>query len=140
MIRSDSEPWLLPMRIATPSSFARRTSGEKVSWIRASSASYSACVYSRTANRFLSAKFPGLTRIFSTCSTAFIATAGVKWMSATSGTVIFIAFMACRMLTRLSASAFVGTVTRTISQPASTRRAICETVAVVSVVAGVVID
>ncbi len=39
MIRSDNEPWLVPIRIATPSSFARRTSGEKVSWSRVSSAS-----------------------------------------------------------------------------------------------------
>jgi hypothetical protein len=40
------------------SAFARRTSGENTSWMRTSSASYSASEYSRTANRFLSAKFP----------------------------------------------------------------------------------
>jgi hypothetical protein len=41
---------------------------------------------------------------------------------------------------RASASLVVGTVTRTISQPASTRRWIWLTVAAVSLVDGVVID
>ena len=55
MMRSDSEPWLVPIRIATPFSRQRRTSGRKRSATRSSSAAYSASPYSRTSNFFLSA-------------------------------------------------------------------------------------
>jgi len=37
MMRSESEPWLVPMRRARPSSLARRTSGRKRSATRSSS-------------------------------------------------------------------------------------------------------
>ena len=42
MIRSLSEPWLVPMRIATPRSMQSFTSGVKRSRIRSNSAAYSA--------------------------------------------------------------------------------------------------
>ncbi len=54
-MRSESEPWLVPMRMARPSSLQRRTSGRKRSATRSSSSAYWASSYSRTANFFLSA-------------------------------------------------------------------------------------
>jgi len=65
---------------------------------------------------------------------------GEKWMSATSGTFRPLSRNPARMAGRASASAAEGTVTRTISQPAATRRSIWATVAGTSVVAGVVMD
>ena len=86
MMRSESEPWLVPMRMAMPRALQSSTSGLKVSSMRASSSSYWSSVYSRMANFFLSAKLPGLTRTFSTHCAASMAASGLKWMSATMGT------------------------------------------------------
>ena len=62
-------------------------------------------------------------------------------MSATSGTRTPRAASAAPDLgQRVGVGRWSGTVTRTISQPASTSRTICSTVASMSVVAGVVID
>src|SRR5213593_3871227 len=61
-------------------------------------------------------------------------------MSATRGTRVPWRVRARRMRGRASASAVLGTVTRTISHPASTRRRIWATVASTSAVRGVVMD
>ncbi len=79
-------------------------------------------------------------RTFSTCSTARSAAAGVKWMSATSGARTPRRAISARIAGSASASAVVGTVTRTISHPAATRRSICPTVPRTSEVRVVVID
>src|SRR5438128_2313826 len=61
-------------------------------------------------------------------------------MSAARGTRIPSRLNAARISGRAAASREVGTVTRTISQPARARRRICSAVAVTSAVSGVVID
>lgn len=55
MIRSDSDPWLVPMRIALPSCLQSLTSGVNFSLIRCNSSLYCWSVYSRVSNFFLSA-------------------------------------------------------------------------------------
>ncbi|OGX40673.1 MAG: hypothetical protein A3C53_00155 [Omnitrophica WOR_2 bacterium RIFCSPHIGHO2_02_FULL_68_15] len=140
MMRSESEPWLVPSRIARPKRRHFSTSGVNTSSIRASSSAYCASVYSCTANRLASAKLPGLMRTFSTCSAASSAEPGLKWMSATSGTGHPLARRVCRIACRALASVVVGAVIRTISQPAPTRASDCRTVASTSRVVVVVMD
>jgi hypothetical protein len=140
MIRSEREPWLVPMRMAMPRARHFSTRGPKRSSMRRSSAAYSASEYSRTAKRLLSAKLPGLMRTLSTWSAASMAAAGLKWMSATRGTRMPFWRRARRMAPRLRASSTVGAVMRTISQPARTRRSVWATVASVSMVSVVVMD
>ena len=55
IMRSLSEPWLVPMRMARPSFLHNSTSGVNFSLIRANSAAYCASVYSLTINFFESA-------------------------------------------------------------------------------------
>src|SRR5262245_12885133 len=79
-------------------------------------------------------------RTFSTCSAASSAAFGVKWMSATSGTRMRRRASSARIAGRHSASRSEGTVRRTISQPAATRRSICAALPATSRVSVVSID
>ena len=83
----DRLPWLVPMRMARSSDLHFSTSGVNSSAIFSSSSWYAASEsYSRSSNFLIpSAKFPGLTRIFSNDSAIRSAVLGLKWMSATSG-------------------------------------------------------
>src|SRR5262249_24242341 len=71
---------------------------------------------------------------------ASIAAAGEKWMSATRGTGIPLAFRSRLISPMALASLTVGAGMRTISQPASTRRMVCARVPSMSSVRVVVID
>ena len=115
------------------------TSGTKVSSIRANSSKYCSSVYSRTANFFLSAKFPGLIRTFSTHCAASIAASGLKWISATIGTSHPAAFSSFLIFSKLAASFTVGAVILTISHPTLTKSSVCLTDAAVSIVSHVII-
>src|SRR5690606_9730412 len=64
---------------------------------------------------------------------------GVKWISATNGTVYPLARNSFLILARFSASLILGAVMRTYSQPASTIRMVCSTEPNVSMVSTVVI-
>ena len=120
IILSEREPWFVPMRMALPSSLQRRTRGMNFSRARSRSAAYSASEYSALESvRCLSVKLPGFTRIFSTCSTASIAVAGRKCISATSG----VSKPAARNFFEISPRAFAASrfcaVSLTIWHPAS---------------------
>ena len=126
------------MRRASFRSCSNFTSGVKVSSIRANSSAYWSSVYSRTANFFLSAKFPGLMRTLSTHWAASMAASGLKWMSATIGTSQPAASSSFLMFFRLAASFTVGAVMRTIWHPTLTRSRVCLTEAAVSMVSQVI--
>lgn len=64
----------------------------------------------------------------------------MKWISATKGTVSPSSFIRLRMFGKLSASAWLGTVRRTISEPAFSKSAICWILASVSLVLDVIMD
>ena len=140
MMRSLSEPWFVPMRMATLRSWHRRTSGVNRSRMRSNSAAYCSSVYSLTANFLESAKLPGLTRTFSTHRAASIAASGLKWMSATMGTSQPRSSSPRLMNSRLRASLTVGAVIRTISHPTAARSIVCWMLASVSIVSQVIID
>ena len=55
IMRSESDPWLVPIRMAVPYSLQILTSGENLSRMRCSSPAYCASVYSMIWNFFLSA-------------------------------------------------------------------------------------
>ena len=79
---------------------------------------------------------PGLTRTpAQPASMAAKTYLGLKWMSATTGIRDFAAIAG-----RASASSWLGTATRTMSQPAAVSWAICWSVALMSAVRVVVID
>ena len=126
-VRALSEPWLVPMRIATPRSLHLRTSGVKIFSISRISASYSSSVSYRMSSNFLrpSAKLPGLTRILSKHSATVIATLGAKWMSAMSGVVYPFSRSVFLISTHAFASCMPCTVMRTISAPASAHLITC---------------
>ncbi len=132
MMRSLSEPWLVPMRMARFSCLQRSTRGVKRSSMRFSSSAYCSSPYSLTAKRLLSAKLPGLMRTFSTCKAASMAASGMKWMSATMGTLQPTAQSPSRMALRLAACLGVGAVMRSSSQPSRTMARHWATVAAVS--------
>src|SRR3954453_20284380 len=79
---------------------------------------------------------PGLTRTAAhPASIAWNTYFGWKWMSAMTGIWLFFA-----MMCRTSASSWLGTATRTMSQPDAVSSAICCRVPLMFVVAVVVID
>src|SRR5438552_1233143 len=79
---------------------------------------------------------PGLIRTAATpASIAFTAREALKWMSAITGIAL-----PATIVRSAATSGRPGTATRTISQPASTRRPICASVASASCVLVVVID
>src|SRR5659263_183944 len=114
--RGSSDPALTPIRIETPASLA----------VRAISLIWSSNL------RML----PGLTRTAAQpASIAAKTYFGWKWMSAITGICDLRA-----IADRASASSWVGTATRTMSQPAAVSAAICWSVALMSVVGVVHID
>src|SRR5919106_263599 len=110
-----SDPALTPMRMGTPRAFASAAISRTLSWYL---------------------MFPGLMRRpWMPASNAIIAYRHWKWMSAITGIV------ACSAICwSAAASSRWGTATRTISQPAATRAAICCKVALTSAVFVVVMD
>jgi hypothetical protein len=114
--RGSSDPALTPMRSETPASCAARA-------------------ISRTWSSNLR-MLPGLTRTAAQpASIAANTYRGWKWMSATTGICDLRA-----MAGSASASSWLGTATRTMSQPAAVSSAICCRVALTSAVSVVVMD
>ena len=79
-------------------------------------------------------------RTFSTHFAASIAAPGLKWMSATIGTLHPRARSPATMCWRFAASFTVGAVMRTISHPTAARSSVCWMLAAVSMVSQVIID
>ena len=141
MIRSESEPWFVPMRMARPSSLHRRTSGANFSRARSRPAAYSESEYPPGLSvRCLSVKLPGFMRIFSTCSTASIAVSGRKCMSATRGVENPAALNFLDMSPSARAASRFCAVSLTIRQPASASCMHCRTDASTSHVLVFVMD
>ena len=114
--RGSSEPAFTPMRRLTPASLAALAISPTLS-----------------SNALM---FPGLTRTAAQpASIAWKTYLGWKWMSAMTGIWLFFA-----MMCNTSASSWVGTATRTMSQPDAVNSAICWSVPLMSVVLVVVID
>src|SRR6185436_3145706 len=116
MMRGSSEPALTPIRRETPASLAARA----------------ICLTWSSNLRML----PGFTRTAAQpASIAAKTYLGWKWMSAMTGIWLCLTISA-----RASASSWVGTATRTMSQPVAVSSAICCSVALTSVVGVVHID
>ena len=99
--RLSSEPALTPIRIETPASVA----------------AWAICLTWSSKARML----PGLTRTAAQpASIAANTYFGWKWMSAITGIWLFLA-----MMCSTSASSWLGTATRTMSQPVAVSSAIC---------------
>src|SRR5450830_842980 len=114
--RGSSEPAFTPIRIDTPASVA--AAAISLIW---------------SSNLWM---LPGLTRTAAQpASIAANTYRGWKWMSAITGSCDLRA-----IVDSASASSWVGTATRTMSQPAAVSSAICCSVASMSVVGVVVID
>ncbi len=114
--RLSSDPALTPMRIDTPASAAARAISPTLS-----------------SNALM---LPGLTRTAAQpASIAANTYFGWKWMSAITGICDLRAIAGSA-----SASSWLGTATRTMSQPEAVSSAICCRVALMSVVGVVVID
>mmetsp|Transcript_59955 Transcript_59955/g.158326 ORF Transcript_59955/g.158326 Transcript_59955/m.158326 type:complete len:252 (-) Transcript_59955:24-779(-) len=124
-MRAESEPWLVPMRIARPRSRHTSTSGANASTMysrsRRKSSSVSYTLLDSSSFR-PSAKLPGLIRIFSTASAVLIATFGWKCMSAHSGMSYPFLLSPSRIAWQASASFMPTTVMRTRSKPSSAQR------------------